>query len=382
MRKTFIYSLYVVYLIVLIIISDFLIGLLYNNITSAYAPYGKKNIDIFLGNEDIDKALREKPHPYMLWVNTPEYVNQNGIKETNNLGYRNKDDLLDISNEEGNFRILTLGGSTTWGYLLDKPEDTWSEQLQNILNSGSGDDSKKRIQVINGGLNYGTSAELLLHYMFRDRYLNPDIVIIHTGGNDIGPLIFHDYNPDYSDFRPGWDSHAHRLRKGERFLIEHSNIIKTFYAFWLRDSVALPFINKQAKSYDLEEDYYVKNATENAPFGFDRNLDLLLRNIIADGAKPILFPFVFASDEIFDDLSPESIERASYTKKIRKGSIIAFEKNKEVIIRLSEKYQLPLFDLPADSIPAEYFLDHCHLSKGGEKIKAEFIATNIRPFLK
>ena len=366
----------------MVIASDLLVGLLYNKIASTYAPYGKKNIDIFMGNVDINIALNEKPHPYMLWVNTPNYVNQRGIQETNNLGYRNKDDF-DLFHEPDTLRILALGGSTTWGYLLDKPEYAWPSQLQNILNNKLVSNiSYKRVQVINGGLNYGTSAELLLHYLFRDRYLTPDIVIIHTGGNDIAPLLYHNYKPDYSDFRPGWNSPVHRLRKGETFLIKHSNIIKLFYAFWLGDSVALPYVNKQAKSLKLTEDYYVQNAIKNVPVGFERNLDLLLRNIIADGAVPVLFPFVLSSDRIFNNLEPEAAKRADYTKKIRKASAIALEKNKEVMIKLSEKYQVPLFDLPVDRIAVEYFLDHCHLSKEGENLKATFLARNIRSFLK
>lgn len=382
MRKKRIYFLYIAYIVLLIIACDLSVGLFYNKITSTFAPYGKKNIDIFMNNIDMDKALNEKPHPYMLWVNTPEYVNQKGIRETNNFGYRNKDDF-DLLHETDNLRILALGGSTTWGYWFDKPEDAWPAQLQNILNNNLVNDiSYKRIEVINGGLNWATSAELLLHYLFRDRYLTPDIIIIHIGANDTAPLIFHDYKPDYSDFRSGWNSPVHRLRKGETFLIKYSNIIKLFYAFWMSDGVALPYINKQAKSFDLEEDYYIQNAIKNEPVGFERNLDLLLKNIIADGAMPILFPVVLSSDRIFNNLEPEAAKRANYTKKIRKGANIAFEKNMEVMIRLCKKYQVPLFDLPVDRIPAEYFLDHCHLSKEGENIKAAFLARNIYPFLK
>jgi len=374
MKKIWSNALYILYLIILLAIADFVVGLLYNRVAP---PLGQRNIMILLGEVDKEQALNERPHPYLLWENTPEYISPEGIRQTNNLGYRNKEDFT-FSKDAKVFRILALGGSTTYGYLLDGPDDAWPSQLEKILNDALLENSDyDKIEVINGGLNYATSAELLLHYLFRDRYFDPDIVIIHTGGNDAKLLLFNDYNPDYSFFRPGWTADIHRLRTGEGFFIKHSNIVKLFYAFWLNDSVALPYINKQAKSFDLRPDYYVQNAKENEPIGFERNLRLLLRNIISDGAKPILFPFVITSDEQFDTLSAESAERVAFTRKIREGYKIALAKNNEVMRSLSLEYQTPLIILSPEEIPTEYFLDDAHLSKEGETIKARFVANQI-----
>jgi lysophospholipase L1-like esterase len=366
--------LYILYLVILLAIADFVVGLLYNQIAP---PLGHRNIMILLGEVDKEQALNERPHPYLLWENTPNYMSPEGIRQTNNLGYRNKEDF-DFTKDAKVFRILALGGSTTWGYLLDDPDDTWPSQLEELLNDALPDNSNfDRIEVINGGLNYGTSAELLLHYLYRDRYLDPDIVIIHTGGNDAKLLLFQDYNPDYSFFRPGWTANIHRLRTGEGFLIRHSNIVKLFYAFWLNDSVALPYINKQNKSFDLKPTYYVQNAKANEPVGFERNLNLLIRNVISDGAQPVLFPYVMVSDKQFDTLSAESAERVAFTRKIREGLVIALSKNYEVMGSLSREYQIPLINLSPEEIPTEYFLDDAHLSKEGEKIKAWTVANQI-----
>lgn len=374
MKKKKVYVLYILYLVVLLAIFDFVVGLLYNRIAPSL---GQRNIQILLGEVGEEQALNEQPHPYLLWENTPDYISLDGVKETNNLGYRNKKDF-EFTKDANVFRILALGGSTTWGYLLDDPGDTWPSQLENMLNDALSENSDiDRIEVINGGLNYGTSAELLLHYLFRDRYLDPDIVILHTGGNDAKLLLFHDYNPDYSFFRPGWTADIHRLRTGEGFLIRHSNIIKLFYAFWLNDSVALPYINKQSKSFDLRPQYYVQNAKANEPVGFERYLNLLIRNIISDGAQPLLFPYVTVSDEQFDALSAESAKRVAFTRKIRDGLVIALAKDDEVMGRLSLEYQIPLISLSPEEIPTEYFLDDAHLSPEGEAIKARFVANQI-----
>lgn len=374
MKKKWSNVLYILYLVFLLAVADFVVGLLYNQVAP---PLGQRNIMILLGEVDKEQALNERPHPYLLWENTPEYISPEGIRQTNNLGYRNREDF-DITKDAKVFRILALGGSTTWGYLLDDPEDTWPSQLEEMLNDAlSASSDFDRIEVINGGLNYATSAELLLHYLFRDRYLDPDIVILHTGGNDAKLLLFHDYSPDYSFFRPGWTANIHRLRTGEGFLIRHSSIAKLLYAFWLNDSVALPHVNKQDKSFDLKPTYYVQNAETNEPIGFERNLRLLLTNIVSDGAKPILFPFVLTSDEQFDTLSAESAERVAFTRKIREGYLIALAKNNDVMRSLSIEYQIPLILLSPEKIPTEYFLDDAHLSKEGEGIKARFVANQI-----
>ena len=374
MNKKWSNVLYILYLVFLLVIADFVVGLLYNRVAP---PLGQRNIQILLGEIDVEKALNERPHPYLLWENTPEYISEDGVRQTNNLGYRNKEDF-EFTKDANVFRILALGGSTTWGYLLDDPDDTWPSQLEKMLNDALSENSDfDKIEVINGGLNYGTSAELLLHYLYRDRYLDPDIVIIHTGGNDAKLLLFHDYNPDYSFFRPGWTADIHRLRTGEGFLIRHSNIAKLFYAFWLNDSVALPYINKQDKSFDLRPQYYVENAEKNEPIGFERNLRLLIENIISDGAKPVLFPYVTVSDEQFDILSAESAERVGFTRKIRAGLVIALDKDYEVMGSLSREYQIPLITLSPEEIPTEYFLDDAHLSKEGEAIKARTVADQV-----
>jgi lysophospholipase L1-like esterase len=381
-RSVGLYAVWLALFVLLLAGFDVVFGHLYDRYVSSY---GQRNISILLGEVDVSKLLRERPHPYLLWENTPGYASSNGIRQTNNLGYRNSNEFT-IAKSARTFRVLTLGGSTTYGYLLDNPDDAWPAQLEVLLNSklnkDAPDASFDRIEVINGGLNYATSAEQLLHYLYRDRYLKPDLVIIHTGGNDAAPLLFEEYTPDYVKFRPGWTATLHRLRKGERVAIEHSNIVKMLYAVWLNDSIALPYINKQAQSFDKSEEYYIRNATMNEPIGFQRNVHLLLRNIVADGAMPVVFPFVLASDEQFNAFGPEAAKRAAYTKMIRQGTIIALNKHMEIMKGLADEFSVPFVKLSPTQIPIEHFLDHCHLSRDGEGVKAAFLAKQICGFIK
>ena len=56
---------------------------------------GKENIRYFLNKHQDDKQTRESLHPYMLYQNSSNYINSNGIKEMNNRGYRNSKDFQD-----------------------------------------------------------------------------------------------------------------------------------------------------------------------------------------------------------------------------------------------------------------------------------------------
>src|SRR5690606_14357674 len=76
------------------------------------------------------------------------------------------------------------------------PADTWVARLEAKLQAQTG----RSVQVINAGLNYGTSVEALAGYVFRHRFLKPDLVIYHGGGNDVMPLFFDGYNPEYTHF--------------------------------------------------------------------------------------------------------------------------------------------------------------------------------------
>ena len=59
-----------------------------------------------------------------------------------------------------------------WPYVKNR-DDTWVARLEAKLQAIS----NKRVQVINAEINYGTSAEALAGYVFRHRFLQPDIVI-------------------------------------------------------------------------------------------------------------------------------------------------------------------------------------------------------------
>jgi lysophospholipase L1-like esterase len=93
---------------------------------------------------------------------------------TNSLGHRGEE-LRD-----GRARILSLGDSCTWGWLVGQ-QQSYPAVLQRLLDEG---ETEGRYDVINAGVPGHTSYQGLLHLRDRALALRPDVVILNYGFND------------------------------------------------------------------------------------------------------------------------------------------------------------------------------------------------------
>jgi lysophospholipase L1-like esterase len=229
----------------------------------------------------------------------------------------------------------------------------------------------KKIEVINAGLKYGTSAELLASYVFRHRYLKPDIIIFHEGGNDAVPVFFPHYNPEYTHFRDHGTGTA--LRRGERVLL-YSNIFKVFYSLWLNRNETVYKAQPHPLGELNREEVMRRVADEKNYEGFRRNLDLLIRLAKMDSAQVVLFGFVQAREE---NLAKKRADHAGFEKAV----IECVGKNKAIMRTLAERYNLVYIDPPQDLFDDRWFLDNCHLTPEGEAMKAKVVFDQIRPLI-
>ncbi len=94
----------------------------------------------------------------------------------------------------GTARVVTLGGSSTWGFGI--PEGSGKEYpmvLEQLLNApGDGSPPGRRVEVINGGI-LGATGERQFHFL-RDGLLafQPDVVTLSLRYNDSLTLCFDD----------------------------------------------------------------------------------------------------------------------------------------------------------------------------------------------
>ena len=350
--------------VIVLLLLDLLVGALYERLAP---PGGRQVLSMLLG-EGPRRQPRIKPHPYMLYANTPGW-RKGGLRQHNALGYRGAD--VAPRPAEGTLRILTLGGSTTYGYKVHDPADAWPARLEGQLRERLG----RPVEVLNGGLLYATSAELLAHYLVRGRHLGADIVIVHTGGNDAAPLAFPGYSPEYLHFRPGWAPSVVMLRPGERRLLATSNIVRLFYAHWFDGAPPPhPVMVEQVRAWQtVAPAQALANVRRTEAVGFRRNVDLLVRNILADGAVPVLFAFELAPDAIMERIEASQAYFKPYFPAVAAG----IEKNVRVLREVARERGALFLDMEEGAIAFGDFVDHCHLTPAGHESKARFLAERL-----
>lgn len=333
-----------------------------------YAPVnGKKIVSLMIGDSIAPDNPIER-RPYFLYINRPGFM-AHGAEQHNQYGHRGPE--VNQHKPKGSIRVLAIGASTTYGYMLDSSAQAWPAQLEKILQKkfpGS------NVEVINAGLPGGLSSEALTAYLFRDRYFESDIVVVHNGGNDAAPLFYTDYQPDYSSFRK-WDPIGVQVRPVEGYLLRHSFLVRWIYSVWLNDQTLSNYIPQPPQWPSKEE--IKANIQKNQPVGYERYLDLLVQQIKQDGAQPVLFPFYLADKSVYRELPKE----ARYVESIHELDEIAINKNISVMKLVAKKHEVPFIELGRGSIPNKYFFDHCHLKEEGEAIKANFVAERIAPMI-
>ncbi|AWW00601.1 SGNH/GDSL hydrolase family protein [Arcticibacterium luteifluviistationis] len=99
----------------------------------------------------------------------------------NNYGFRHNDDVDTSKNE---FSIYAIGGSTTQGY--DYPYDqTWCQIVEKKLEKST----NRSINVYNGGTAGSAMVDHIALLQNRVIHLNPDMVILFSGVNDLNVLL-------------------------------------------------------------------------------------------------------------------------------------------------------------------------------------------------
>ncbi|MFN8009434.1 MAG: SGNH/GDSL hydrolase family protein [Terriglobia bacterium] len=135
--------------------------------------------------------------PYQLWAIRPNLESR--FFHINALGFRGPEIIR--NKPAGRTRIVVLGGSSAWGFGCTSDDRTVPGRLQSILHEQlPGQD----IEVINAGqIGYDSTQELI--YFHRSiRALNPDLVLLFDGYNDV--------LADFINPVSGWPLHADLLK--------------------------------------------------------------------------------------------------------------------------------------------------------------------------
>ncbi len=117
----------------------------------------------------------------------------NQVTETysiNEYGFRGKN--FDFIKKDDEYRIIMVGGSTTFGLGSTSDNYTIPAHLESILN----EKFQKNIQVINAGVIAATSSSEVYYIKKHLIKFDPDLIIVFDGYNDAFNIKLDDINPE------------------------------------------------------------------------------------------------------------------------------------------------------------------------------------------
>jgi lysophospholipase L1-like esterase len=299
------------------------------------------------------------PHPNLNHYPTPNYVK--GLTTHNSLGYRGEE--IGVKNA-GTFRIVAIGGSTTYTVRVEDDNLTYPAQLERILNEEYG----YNVEVINAGVADYNSWDSLINLSIRVLDLDPDLIIIYHGTNDVHARLVEPsaYRPDDSGRRKQWTPPAIPLWQHSALLRVTTRLIG-----WSDQVVLGDFVNadtyigwpsfggNQYSDADLLE-----VLAQNPPIYFERNLESMIAIARAQDVDVMLATWAY---------SPEMGDYASTDVYLQ-----GFDENNVVVRKVAMEQGVPLFDfvavMPQDP---KYWADGRHVNEDGALLKAALFADFI-----
>ena len=307
------------------------------------------------------------------YIPTPDFKTDS--RQHNEHGYRGE--LIQCKKNDA-YRILFLGGSTTYGSMVKSPAETYPAQTRLILLDSIENDSWlqqkfRTIEIINAGMESALSCDELNLYLYKFRYYKPDLVVIHSGGND-AQVSWKDnaYVPDYTHCRnpqmfqikptpfPKWLMNSYFISfltislyyplDGGSFEITSANVEPIYAQSWYPEEYKLSIEKGNYEFYP----FYV-------------NFNILTDLILKDGAKVVVIPFALNLN------TPYPLDK-TYVQNVRL--------NNAVMQQVTTEKKMNWVNYQYTMIDSAYWVDDCNLLARGEKLKALIVAKEIFSILK
>ena len=293
-------------------------------------------------------GYRQRPHARLRY-------NNGAVATANGSGYRGPD--VALAKPPGVRRIVLLGGSTThgWGVSDDSTIDAYMRRQLAASSRG-------RFEVINAALDGYDSRQLLERLQFDVLRLDPDVVIVNAGVNDVRNARFQDI-VDGDPRTLIWYAEMERMRRQEAHGASLWTVAK-HYSYLLR----LPsFVRQARKSASLPTGAPVFMDAANY---FEQNLRRIGR-IAADSGFALILSTEPSSlrTRYAPDAPPEKtywLDDAASTAVYRDTLDARLRKVAGDLARDGLRVRYLRQDLPPDQ-----FLDDAHLTANGNAALAQ-----------
>ncbi|KAA3646467.1 MAG: SGNH/GDSL hydrolase family protein [Chloroflexi bacterium] len=314
------------------------------------------------------------PHRYLGFVPAPDYVN--GPNKHNALGLRG--DEIELPKPEGSFRIATLGGSTTYSAGTQDYTESYPYLLQEELNAAG----HKEVEVLNAGVFSYSTLESIINLQMRVMPLEPDMIIVYHGVNDVAPRLVWPrgfYVGDMAGFEarrlafdPPWWERSTLVRallvytdRTESHISLRRNFLQAKGSYY-GDAFVSQKVDGNYPSGIFENNTAARMLEINQPIYFERNLHNLVEIARANDIEVLLVTFTYSPE--FDN-EPRAFAEEYHAAYAEQNAIV------QQIGDSTEAFVYDLFAVMPQDI--EYFSDGIHFTPLGNQLRAEFLSEFI-----
>jgi lysophospholipase L1-like esterase len=131
-----------------------------------------------------------EPHPYLVVRGRSNATLSIAGHEVHFNSFGQRGSEVQMPKPQGRYRILCIGGSTTFDLLARDDSTTWPARLGAQLGPA--------FDVVNAGFPGWTTVESLISMELRDLDTHPDLVIVFAGINDLQPASHRPFAHDYT----------------------------------------------------------------------------------------------------------------------------------------------------------------------------------------
>jgi len=283
----------------------------------------------------------------------------------NSLGYRSPERPL--TKPPTIQRVLCAGGSTTFDILAATNEATWPHRLEALLQKRD-----PTVEVWNAGFPGWTTVENLVSLALRDVDLDPDVVVLYQGINDLQPASHHPFDRQYVEGHAAESVRALGFELAPPRWYEHSVLVERVRILVMGSSS--PFDRVARPSMDERR---LEELPPEAVAAFERNVRSFVSLAASHGAQVLLVtqPLRLRQAHLETD-------RAYLLQWVggldADTTVTELERFNAVLRGLAADGNAHLADAAIEiSWSDEDFADPMHFSGRGSQRFAEYLATQI-----
>lgn len=289
-------------------------------------------------------------HPFTNYCLNEEYESRDGKSRHNALGLRGPE--IAEAKASGVYRIVCIGGSTTYCTEVRDDALTYPAQLERILRERHG---HANVEVINAGVGGWSSWECLVDLEMRLLGLEPDLLVVYHGINDVYPRFV---PPEV--YRRDGSGRFRQWSPGTSFW-EHSVLARCIGVKlgWSTANTIEGLVHKSYPNLDLDA-----CLDANPPEYFAANLESTIAVAKHAGIDVMLATFAWC------DAKNDYVSWPAYQRAIREGN--------EAIRAAARKNGVPLFEFEtAMDRDKELWADSRHVNADGARVMAELYAAFV-----